>query len=136
MESQTVENLVPEDMLLRYLTTEEKELAVKAGFSARTGLRWTLEELSTLTVDPRKYEMEDIAKYVDAITFIKVRQNDVLFFDSMLGPLPPSSSLEGRISMTGLGNIAYVAVHMEDPTIRSRAATLYNQILVSLISEK
>ena len=127
------EDMVPEDMLLRYMTVEERDMAVKAGFSARTGLRWTLEELSRIKVDPRRKGMADMACYVDAITYTKVRQNDTAFFESMLGPTP--SLLEGRISATGLGNIAYVATQMRDSTTRERAASLYKEILSSMISE-
>lgn len=106
------------------MTSEELLLVEKNGFD-KNGLRFSIEELQN--VMPMNLSMKSLSKYVDAITFAKVHSKDTLFFQSQLQDLPFGKKV--NVSATGLGNLAYIALHMDNDEIRSRAATLFHQIL-------
>jgi hypothetical protein len=116
-------------MLSQYLSESEMDEIVAAGFSRETGLRYSIEFLRSPSLDPTKMTIDEIAEFVDAITYIYVRKNDTDFFRSML-EMPP----EGRrvhISITGLGNIAFAALHMPDKETRERAIALFTRLQIS-----
>lgn len=123
-----------QNVLKKYLNTEEMETISAAGFSTDTGLRFSLEELELKRIEFQENKLEKInihqaAAYADAITFIKTNKNDVEFLRPMLTPLPPNKTV--HISLTGLGNIAYVALNISDPTLQTAATLLYHQLLLS-----
>jgi hypothetical protein len=105
-------------MLQNFLSTEEISYIKNHGFGPQ-GLRFTLEELND--VRPSQKTIKEMAEYADAVTFAKVHSNDLAFLLPML--MPPTQTV--NISTTGLGNVAYVAVHCTDPTCRDKAKSLY-----------
>lgn len=105
-----------------YLTADEIEIAFQNGFD-KTGLRYPIEELQRL--EPKNLSMEEMEKYVDAITFIKVRAGDVQFFASQLSSFPDQAV---HVSVTGLGNLAYVARHLHDPEIHDKAVQIFTRL--------
>ena len=132
LQTQNTPNI--QNVLKKYLNTEEMETISVAGFSTDTGLRFSLEELETKRVELQENKLEKIdlhqaAAYADAITFIKTNKNDVEFLRPMLTPLPPNKTV--HISLTGLGNIAYVALNISDPTLQTAATLLYHQLVLS-----
>lgn len=112
------------NMLRHYLTEDEMNHAEQNGFGAN-GLRYSWEELNA--VDPSQETMERMAAYVDAVTFAKVFSNDTAFLRPMLEP--PRQTV--NISVTGLGNVAYVAVYCSDPECRKRAEALYHLLVTT-----
>ena len=108
----------------QYLTPDEIDIVRKNGFD-ENGLRFSIEELQN--VIPKDLSMDALSKYVDAITFAKVESGDSDFFKSQLRDLPVGAKI--RISATGLGNLAYVALHMKDDDIRLKASGLFHEIL-------
>jgi len=131
----SLENHIPENLLERYLSPDEIERITEVGFSPKTGLRIPLEELvqkKLQLLDIRTMTMEQIAKYVDAITYIKTENNEWTFFQTMLGPIQENH--QGEISLTGLGNIAYVALYIKDPNVRKHAQMMYDHLLNSIVS--
>jgi hypothetical protein len=123
-----------QNVLKKYLNTEEMETISSAGFSLDTGLRFSLEELETKRIEfqenkLQKIDLHQASTYADAITFIKTNKNDVEFLRPMLTPLPPNKTV--HISLTGLGNIAYVALNISDPTLQTAATLLYHQLVLS-----
>jgi hypothetical protein len=107
-----------------YLTADEIEIARKNGFDEK-GLRYPIEELQRL--EPKNLSMEEMEKYVDAITFIKVRAGDVQFFASQLNSFP-SSDKPINVSATGLGNLAYVARHLHNSEIQDKAVQIFTRL--------
>ena len=88
------------------------------------GLRYTLEELNAVV--PLSLTMEQMARYVDAVAFAKARSNDTGFVRPMLEP-PKTPTV--NLSATGLGNLAYVALHMPDEECRQKAEALYRMLM-------
>ena len=113
-------------MLSQYLSDSEIDDIVTAGFSRETGLRYTMDFLKSQTFDIAKMSIDEISEFVDAITHTRVRTNDVEFFKSMLESPPVGRRV--HISITGLGNIAFVALNMPDKETRERAAVLFNRL--------
>lgn len=111
-------------MLRHYLTEDELTHVEKNGFAVN-GLRYSLEELNA--VDPSQESMARMAEYVDAVTFAKVFSRDTAFLFPMLEP--PQKTV--NISVTGLGNVAYVAVYSSDPECRERAEKLYELLVTT-----
>jgi len=112
-------------MLSRYLSKSEIEDVVTAGFSRDTGLRYSLEFLQSQRFDIARMTIDEIAEFVDAITYTHVRKNDIEFFRSMLVP-PDDKRLQ--ISITGLGNIAFTALNIPDNETRERAIALFARL--------
>jgi hypothetical protein len=115
----------------RLLTPKEIEIAREAGYNAN-GLRYTIEELQKIV--PENLTMEELAQYVDAITFIKVKNNDVIFFRNQLIPIPEGQTVV--VTATGLGNLAHIALNMSDDETRTKASLLFYQILSNYKSGK
>lgn len=113
-------------MLGKYLNEDEMKIVRDAGFDAY-GLRFPVQEL--LQVTPNGLSMEEMSRYVDAITYAKVITNDVDFFSPFMKPL---ETPEVRVSATGLGNLAYIALHIKDETTRETARLLYQQIVLNI----
>lgn len=113
-------------MLEKYLSEEEMKTVRDAGFDGN-GLRFPIQEL--IQVTPKGKSMEDMSRYVDAITYAKVVANDVGFFSPFMKPL---ETPEVRVSATGLGNLAYIALHIKDETTRETARLLYQQIVSNI----
>jgi hypothetical protein len=111
-------------MLANFLSTREIQLVEEHGFSSQ-GLRYTLDQLNE--VRPSQKTMQEMSEYVDAVTFAKVHSDDLSFLLPMLQP--PTQTV--NISTTGLGNVAYVAIHCLDPLCREKARTLY-ELLVAV----
>jgi len=131
----SLENHIPENLLERYLSPEEIERITEVGFSQKTGLRMTLEGLvkkKMELLDIRTMTMEQIAKYVDAITYIKTENNEWTFFQTMLGPIQENH--QGEVSLTGLGNVAYVALYIKEPNVKKHARMMYDHLLNSIVS--
>lgn len=103
----------------RVLTEEECRIARVNGYDSN-GLRFSIQEL--LEVVPRDLSMESLSEFVDAVTFVKVRSGDTDFFRRQLVDVPVGT----RVSATGLGNLAYIALHIGDDEIRSRALSLFH----------
>lgn len=106
-------------MLSHYLTKSELETIKSAGFDEH-GLRFSLEELQKETIQNKT--LQQVSEYVDAITFIKVNQNDVDF----LKPQLKDPQKKVPISMTGLGNLAYIILNIKDDSIKHQAEKLYH----------
>jgi chloramphenicol O-acetyltransferase len=113
-------------MLSRYLSKPEIDDVIAAGFSGDTGLRYSLEFLQSHKFDIARMTIDDIAEFVDAITYTHVRKNDTEFFRSML-TMPPEDQ-RVQISITGLGNIAFTALNMPDKETRERAIALFTRL--------
>jgi hypothetical protein len=110
-------------MLRHYLTEDEMAYVKQNGFG-ENGLRYTLDELNAVL--PLSRTMEQMADYVDAITFAKAHSNDTGFVRPMLEP-PTTSTV--NLSATGLGNLAYVALYMPDEECRQKAEALYCMLM-------
>ena len=115
-------------MVSRYLNEEEMKLIREAGYG-ENGLRYTLEELKT--TDPTCMTIEDISKYVDAITYAKTIRQDAEFFLPQLQPIPEGKTVS--ITTTGLGNLAYIALHFKDERVKNIAMALFQQLTRALI---
>ena len=113
-------------MLSRYLSKTEIDDIATAGFSRDTGLRYSLEFLQSQKLNIARMTIDDIAEFVDAITYTHVRKNDTEFFRSMLTMPPEDQRIE--ISITGLGNIAFTALNMPDKDTREHAIALFNRL--------
>jgi hypothetical protein len=112
-------------MLSHYLTETEIDHAKSKGYGDN-GLRYSLEFLNTVL--PHSLTMEQMAEYVDAVTLAKVHSNDTQFLLPMLEPpLTPTVNL----SVTGLGNLAYTALYMQDETCRKKAEALYSMLMMN-----
>lgn len=111
-------------MLERFLSTEEIEFVRNHGFDAR-GLRYDLSELNKIS--PHHKSINDMAEYVDAVTFVMVKKekNDVL--KGQLHELREGERV--NVSITGLGNLAFTALNCTDPKIREKALQIYYQII-------
>lgn len=108
----------------RYLDQEELEFVRQAGYN-EYGLKHSIEELKTVV--PDVLTLEEFAKYADAITYAKVHKNDVSFFAPQLLPIPSGKTV--TVTATGLGNLAYIALHMKDVDTRTKATLLFQQII-------
>jgi len=115
----------------RILTRDELARVVDAGFN-KYGLRYPLDDLKEIV--PTDLSMEAVSKYTDAITFAKVGSNDKEFFQRQLTPIPPG--VEVKVNITGIGNLAYIALNMEDEETKKKAQALYEQILSSYVPTK
>jgi hypothetical protein len=111
----------------KYLNGEELERVRAAGFN-EYGLRYPIEELKQ--VYPSNLSMEEVEKYVDAITFAKVGSDDVGFFRDQLHAIPPGQKT--TVTVTGLGNLAYIALKMKDEQTRAVARQIYDTILSNM----
>lgn len=111
-------------MLDRYLTPDEIRMVREDGFN-EYGLRYTLDELNE--VSPLGKTIEELAGYVDAVTYVHVRKDrrDVLW--GQLQDPPDGRTIP--VSVTGLGNLAYTALHSTDPEIRGRARRIFDRIV-------
>ena len=105
-----------------YLSADEIEIARNNGFD-KNGLRYPIEELQRL--EPKNLSMEEMEKYVDAITFIRTRAKDVKFFKSQLDTFPDKPV---QITVTGLGNLAYLARHLDDQEICDKAVEIFKRL--------
>jgi len=108
----------------RVLTEGERQIARDHGYDSN-GLRFSIQELQNMV--PRDLSMESLSEFVDAVTFVKVRTGDTDFFRGQLVDAPVGT----RVSATGLGNLAYVALHIKDDEIRSRASSLFHRLTAS-----
>jgi len=113
-------------MLHHYLNTEDIAFAMEHGFDA-TGLRFPVQDIQK--IKPHGLSMEALAEYVDAVTFVKVHHGDIAFLEPMLEP--PVTPMV-NLSITGLGNIAYTALHMKDDACREKAKALYQRLKLSV----
>jgi hypothetical protein len=114
------------EMLSRYLSKSEIDDVVAAGFSQDTGLRYSLEFLQSQKFDIARMTIDEISEFVDAVTYTHVRKNDTEFFKSML--TMPSEDQRIQLSITGLGNIAFTALHIPDKDMRDRAIALFTRL--------
>lgn len=108
----------------RFLNQEETEIARKAGFNDM-GLRYEVCEL--MRVDRRGKSLSEMARYVDAVTFVKTRAGDKAFLVSLLRPMQDARSIS--FNTTSLGNLAYIAIHFPDEEVRARAEELFVKLL-------
>ena len=115
----------------RYLSTEEIDIVRQAGYH-ENGLKYTIEELKE--VMPDDLSIEELAKYADGITYIKVTKNDVEFFKPQLVPIPPGQTVS--VTVTGLGNLSYIALNMPDLETRQKAVLLFQQIVSNYDGKK
>lgn len=111
----------------RYLTIEQIEFVKKNGFNDK-GLRYTIEELQRVV--PKTLSMEELAKYVDAITFAKIEYKEDDFFRPQLVMIEPGRTVP--VTATGLGNLAYLALNASNDDVRAKASEIYNVIIQSL----
>jgi len=109
--------------LSRFLSEQEIKVAKEAGFGDN-GLRFSLEDLQTIT--PDGMSLEEVAGYADAVTFAKVASDDAAFFLPSLQPIPAGQ--EVKLTLTGLGNIAHVALNIKNEEARAKALALYHQL--------
>jgi SAM-dependent MidA family methyltransferase len=70
--------------------------------------------------------IDEISEFVDAVTYTHVRKNDTEFFKSMLTMPPEDQRIQ--LSITGLGNIAFTALHIPDKDMRDRAIALFTRL--------
>jgi hypothetical protein len=110
-------------MLSKYLNEEELELIKNEGFNEH-GLHYSIEELNNISIIDKS--IEEISKYVDAITYIKVKQKDIDFFSPQLIDIKEGQKV--KISVTGLGNLAYIALYFDDEYIRNQANKIFSQL--------
>ena len=105
------------------MSGDEIEMVRGKGFDAR-GLRYSLKELNEIS--PHHKSIQDMAEYVDAVTYVMVKKekNDVL--RGQLRDLKEGEQV--NVSITGLGNLAFTALHCTDPAIREKALQIYYQI--------
>jgi len=89
------------------------------------GLRYSIEELNKTS--PIGKSMSEISKYVDAITFAMVKNKKIDSLNDQLIELPEGIKIE--VSLTGLGNLAYVALNGPNDEIKEKALRIYNQII-------
>lgn len=111
-------------MLERYLSEDEIQMIRDEGFDQR-GLRYTLTELNTIS--PVNKSIKDMSKYVDAITFVMVQKGKNDLLKEQLQELREGERV--NISITGLGNLAFTALHSTDNEVREKALKIYYQII-------
>lgn len=112
--------------LSRFLNEQEMAMVREAGYG-ENGLRYRLEELNTIL--PTDMSLEEVAQYADAVTFAKVARNEAAFFLPSLEPIPAGK--EVKLTLTGLGNIAHVALNIKNDEARTKALALYHQLRAS-----
>ena len=100
------------------LTDKERSLAIDAGFDAY-GLRHSIKELQSF--QHQNKTIQDMANYVDVVTYIKTNSNDNEFLKQQLNARQTPS----QINVTALGNLAYIALQSKDAEIAQLAKTLY-----------
>lgn len=69
-----------------------------------------------------------MAEYVDAVTYVKTNLGDKTFMEELKGRLDCVEK-NNTTNVTGLGNLAYVAIYARDMDLRNKAALAYTQYL-------
>lgn len=125
------------------LTLQEQGIAAVAGYDLITGLRKDkpMDELGRTAVGAHMASIEANADHADAVCFAKVATNDVVFFqDDLLTNGDADRFLGERdlvhiwveytsYSIVAIGNVAYIALHLRDESLRRRYMALYRAMM-------
>lgn len=82
------------------------------------GVRFSLEHLKRALAEARSMPVEQLAEYVDQVTFENVQR---------IGAQLLPDSLPEELNMTAIGNLAFLLLHSHDPQVKHKCSILIDQ---------
>lgn len=82
------------------------------------GLRFSYEHLQRALKEAKAMSVDQLAEYVDAVTFASVAN---------IGPALVPDKLPKEINMTAIGNVAFLFLHSPYPQVKQKCAILLEQ---------